>query len=404
MFRRIVLFFMLFGSCFVVRAGVSPSGGPQSPATPAAVDSLSLPADTPVRRRSFVGRIIDYFGKSAVDRTFEKKIDLTFAGGPNYSKTNNFGIGVLAAGLYRIDRTDSLIPPSDVSVFATVSISGFYSVGVEGNTYFRRSRSKMDYQAMFVSAPRDLWGIGYCDARHNPETSYVEKQYKVHARYVYRVLPHTYVGSRLSFQHTDGTKFDATGDSYIRHQKHSYTLTGIGAIVEYDSRDFIPGPWRGLYASLEGTVFPKVLGSCETTLYRATFTFDWYQRVWKDCTLAFDFYGEFNSAAAPWPMLARMGGSRRMRGYYEGRYTDNCLLTVQLELRQRIWRRFGCTVWGGAGNVFSERSGDRFDWSHTLPNYGVGLRWEFKKRVNVRVDYGFGRKTSGFLLSINEAF
>ncbi|MCI9245380.1 MAG: hypothetical protein HFJ82_07825, partial [Alistipes sp.] len=104
MFRRIVLFFMLFGSCFVVRAGVSPSGGPQSPATPAAVDSLSLPADTLVRRRSFVGRIIDYFGKSAVDRTFEKKIDLTFAGGPNYSKTNNFGIGVLAAGLYRIDR------------------------------------------------------------------------------------------------------------------------------------------------------------------------------------------------------------------------------------------------------------------------------------------------------------
>lgn len=237
MFRRIVLFFMLFGSCFVVRAGVSPSGGPQSPATPAAVDSLSLPADTLVRRRSFVGRIIDYFGKSAVDRTFEKKIDLTFAGGPNYSKTNNFGIGVLAAGLYRIDRTDSLIPPSDVSVFATVSISGFYSVGVEGNTYFRRSRSKMDYQAMFVSAPRDLWGIGYCDARRNPETSYVEKQYKVHARYVYRVLPHTYVGSRLSFQHTDGTKFDAAGDSYIRHQKHSYDLyTGTGTIANFIAR------------------------------------------------------------------------------------------------------------------------------------------------------------------------
>ena len=45
-----------------------------------------------------------------------------------------------------------------------------------------------------------------------------------------------------------------------------------------------------------------------------------------------------------------------------------------------------------------------FDWSETLPNYGVGLRWELKKRVNVRLDYGFGKKTSGFLLSLNEAF
>ena len=90
------------------------------------------------------------------------------------------------------------------------------------------------------------------------------------------------------------------------------------------------------------------------------------------------------------------------RGYYQGRYTDNDMITLQIELRQRIWRRIGCAVWGGAGNVFPSLG--EFDWSQTLPNYGVGFRWELKKRVNVRLDYGFGKKTSGFLLSINEAF
>ena len=41
----------------------------------------------------------------------------------------------------------------------------------------------------------------------------------------------------------------------------------------------------------------------------------------------------------------------------------------------------------------------------TLPNYGIGYRWEFKNRVNVRLDYGFGKKgQSGFLFNINEAF
>ena len=129
---------------------------------------------------------------------------------------------------------------------------------------------------------------------------------------------------------------------------------------------------------------------------------DGYLRIWRDAVLAADLYGEFNSAGTPWPMLARLGGGQRMRGYYEGRYTDNDLVAVQLELRQRIWRRIGCTVWGGAGNVFADFASWR--WSHTLPNYGFGLRWELKKRVNIRLDYGFGRKTGGFLLNINEAF
>ncbi|MGL5546069.1 MAG: hypothetical protein ACRDCS_03585, partial [Tannerellaceae bacterium] len=59
-------------------------------------------------------------------------------------------------------------------------------------------------------------------------------------------------------------------------------------------------------------------------------------------------------------------------------------------------------VWVGAGNVFHSFS--RFKWSHTLPNYGIGYRWEFKKRMNVRLDLGFGKKETGFIFSINEAF
>ena len=43
--------------------------------------------------------------------------------------------------------------------------------------------------------------------------------------------------------------------------------------------------------------------------------------------------------------------------------------------------------------------------SHVLPNFGIGYRWEFKKDVNVRLDYGFGKGgQSGFIFNINEAF
>ena len=336
------------------------------------------------------------------DRTFEKKIDFTFAGGPSYSKNTSLGIGLLAAGLYRIDRTDSVTSPSDISIFANVSISGFYALGVTGNNIFSRNGKRIDYTVMFASAPRDMWGIGYNDGRYNEESSYNEKRYLIKARYLHRVLPNTYVGGILSFEHTQGKKFKPLGESYLYGQKTHYTATGVGAILEYDSRDFIPNPFRGVYVSLQETLFPKGLGNCGRSLWRTTFTADYYRQVWKGGILAADLYAEFNSEGTPWPMLARMGGSQRMRGYYQGRYTDNDMITFQVELRQRIWRRIGCTFWGGAGNVFSDL--ERFDWSETLPNYGVGLRWELKKRVNVRLDYGFGKKTSGFLLSINEAF
>ena len=40
----------------------------------------------PQKRLSFPRRVVKYFEGSTRDRTFEKKIDFTFAGGPSYSK------------------------------------------------------------------------------------------------------------------------------------------------------------------------------------------------------------------------------------------------------------------------------------------------------------------------------
>ncbi len=352
------------------------------------------------KRPPFFRRIVNYFEQSTTDRTYEKKIDFTFAGGPSYSRNTSFGIGLLAAGLYRIDRTDSITAPSDISIFATVSVSGFYALGVTGNINLAKNRQRVDYTAVFTSAPRSLWGVGYNAGRYNEESTYVEKHYFVQGRYRHRILPNTFVGGLLSFEHTQGKKF--TNEAYIRGEKNHYTTTGIGAFLEYDSRDFSPNPYRGIYVSLQEVAFPKALSNCRKSLWRTTFTADAYQQVWRGGILAVDLFGEFNSEGTPWPMLARLGGTQRMRGYYQGQYTDNDMITFQIALRQRIWRRIGGVVWGGAGNVFP--SLDEFNWSQTLPNYGVGLRWELKKRVNVRLDYGFGKKTSGFMLSINEAF
>ena len=73
-----------------------------------------------------------------------------------------------------------------------------------------------------------------------------------------------------------------------------------------------------------------------------------------------------------------------------------------VEMRQHVWRRNGIVVWAGAGTVFRHFSDIN---RHTiLPTVGVGYRWEFKNRVNVRLDFGFGKHSKNFSVGINEAF
>lgn len=362
----------------------------------------TLPADTTTlsKKKNFLHRLVDYFGESARDKTFEKRIDFTFIGGPNYSKDTQFGLGAIAAGLYRIDRTDSITPPSDVSIYATASTTGFYKIGVAGNTIFSRNRHRLAYDVSFSSQPSYYWGIGYAAGAHNERSRFVEKRILIDVRYLYRALPHLYFGPTVTFRHLRGTDFHRL--EYIEGQPATNTVTGIGAEVEYDTRDFIPNPRHGVYLSFRGAWLPVALGSLPEGLWQAGFTANGYVPLWRDAVLATELYGEFNADGTPWSMLAAMGGTKRMRGYYEGQYNDRHMVTFQAEVRQRIWRRVGAVVWGGAGNVFpAPRS---FRWRETLPNYGAGLRWEFKNRLNIRLDWGFGRRTNGVMFGIGEAF
>jgi opacity protein-like surface antigen len=97
-----------------------------------------------------------------------------------------------------------------------------------------------------------------------------------------------------------------------------------------------------------------------------------------------------------------------MRGYYAGRFNDLCAITLQAEIRQRLYKGFGIAAWGGAGNVFSTFKS--FDWSETIPTYGLGLRYAIKQSLTLRLDYGFGSRDCrgklihGAVFSINEAF
>lgn len=353
-------------------------------------------------------RVSNYFEQSTTDQTATKKVDFTVIGAPTYSSTIGLGLGVMAAGLYRIDRDNLQLPPSVASIYANATLRGVYNVGIDGVNIFRDNRNRLLYKLNFVNQPTNFWGLGYDAARENTPIKYTSNSQQVEVSYYHRICRNVYVGARVNFDYIYTKKGDRELiKPYINGGKTESLSTGLSLLLEYDSRDFIPNPYRGLYLSLQAMVRPKALANIDDNTWRFTATASYYQRLWRGATLALDLYGESNSKHTPWQLYARMGSKSRMRGYYEGRFTDRNMVTAQAELRQNVWRRVGVALWGGAGNCFS--SWNAFEWSHTLPNYGIGLRWELKKRVNIRFDYGFGSRVNGRLINgfqvvLNEAF
>lgn len=350
--------------------------------------------------KSWVNRILDYFNDSNKNKK-HKRFDFSVIGGPHYASDTKFGLGLVAAGLYRTDPSDSILPPSNVSLYGDVSSVGFYMLGVRGNHIAPKGRYRIDYHLYFYSFPADFWGIGYEMGDNDANKSDMKRwQAQAEVSFLFRVADNFYIGPMASYDYVIGKHIERP-ELLQGMDQHTWNV-GAGVSLVYDNRDNLTNPHRGIYLNINQMFRPGFMGN-DYAFSTTAFRFDAYQRLGKGTVLAEDIGANLNFGNPSWGMMAELGGTHSMRGYYEGRYRDKHSLEATVELRQHVWKRNGIVVWVGAGTIFPKFSALRS--KQILPNAGVGYRWEFKKNVNVRLDYGFGKSgQSGFLFNINEAF
>lgn len=359
------------------------------------VDTMALRAG-----KSWVNRILDYFNDSNKNKK-HKRFDFSVIGGPHYASDTKFGLGLVAAGLYRTDPNDSILPPSNVSLYGDVSSVGFYMLGVRGNHIAPKGRYRIDYHLYFYSFPADFWGIGYEMGDKDANKSDMKRwQAQAEVSFLFRVADNFYIGPMASYDYVIGKHIERP-ELLQGMDQHTWNV-GAGVSLVYDNRDNLTNPHRGIFLNINQMFRPGFMGN-DYAFSTTAFRFDAYQRLGKGTVLAEDIRANLNFGNPSWGMMAELGGTHSMRGYYEGRYRDKHSLEATVELRQHVWKRNGIVVWVGAGTIFPKFSALRS--KQILPNAGVGYRWEFKKNVNVRLDYGFGKSgQSGFLFNINEAF
>ena len=366
-------------------------------------DTTTVKADTTAvkAKHGLVARLLQYFAESDKPKP-NKKIDFGIIGGPHYASDTGLGLGLVASALYSTDRSDSTLEKSNASLYSDMTTKGFLMIGLRGNNIFPKKRYRLDYRLYVYTFPSYLWGFSYPQSDNDDNKSkYSRTKFEVMTRFLIPINRYSYLGPIARYQYVHAYKLKDQAPQLLEGLPKTVSDFGVGVSYTFDSRDFMLNASRGWFMQLDLTTNPTFLGNNDT-YWSAELQLATYRKAWRGAIIAGELHTRQSTGQVPWPMLADVGSSNRMRGYYEGRYRDKNVIDAQVELRQHIWHRNGIVLWLGAAEVFPRYSDMRF--SRILPNAGVGYRWQFKKGVNVRLDYGFSRNGTGFIFNINEAF
>jgi outer membrane protein assembly factor BamA len=170
----------------------------------------------------------------------------------------------------------------------------------------------------------------------------------------------------------------------------------------WDTRDNVLWPLRGRYMEVYGMADSPFSGS-EYTFIRMIADARQFIPVQPGHVAGIQFYAEYLAGTAPFSVLPGLGGRERLRGYYEGRFRDRFVTTVQAEYRMPLVWRFSGVVFGGAGNVAP---------SPALPDPGltkffggIGTRFRMTPQgLRLRLDYAHSREGGALYITFVEAF
>lgn len=314
-----------------------------------------------------------------------------------------FGVGGVVTFRFRSEEPESR--PSQFQIGASYTLMDQILLYFPYRLFWNKSKYLTYGELGYYRYIYFFYGIGGETPNSNEEV-YSVTYPRIRNSFLYEFFPDTYIGLRYWYDNFDITEVDSTGllvDGNIRGSKGG-AAGGLGLVVNYDSRDDQFYPSKGIY--IEGVVLPHTgfFGS-EFSFLKVSADAAWYHSLTKSQIMAFNFYGESNIGEVPFYQMALLGGNKRLRGLYEGRYRNNNTIILQAEYRWRFYKRFGLTLFYGTGNTFGELHD--FNLSLTKHTYGGGLRFRLSKRekVNLRLDVGLSPYgSSNYYVTFSEAF
>ena len=338
--------------------------------------------------------------------------------GPGFTPELQFVIGGGGIISWTNNKTDKSLPRSNMPVNLTLSSTGAVVINLRPTTFWRSDKLRINGDVWYKAMPDHYWGKGYDKAYLTPEsdstTRYFRDWFQFRGDAIYRIKGDLLGGITFDVNYTKGSdeaELILQDEVYLKYNERPFNV-GFGPVLTYDSRDVPVNAWKGLYLNGSAVFYSRAWGG-DNRYQLFTIDYRQYQSInrQKGRTLAWQIKARLTFGDVPYGEMSQLGNPFDLRGYYWGKYRDKSMMYFIGEYRHMFLKtdgelsRHGFVAWMGTGSIFDlEESREYHESSKWLPNLGLGYRFELQPRLNLRIDIGMGRESSGFYFNMNEAF
>jgi hypothetical protein len=177
------------------------------------------------------------------------------------------------------------------------------------------------------------------------------------------------------------------------------TVSAPTAILEYDTRDNVFTPTRGIYAETSYAASRESLGATDNFERFQQLLIGWHTLP-HDVTLAARGDYKWSSQGTPFflrPFVA-------LRGVPAMRYQGDSMASVELEARWQFYGRWSFVGFGGAGVTRTNR--DEFSATRNVASGGLGFRYELASKFGLHagIDVAHSPGTTAVYFQIGNAW
>jgi outer membrane protein assembly factor BamA len=318
-----------------------------------------------------------------------------------YNRTQDFCLGTIVSGYYKVNRKDTISPSS------TTGIIGMYTM--------EKSHFFLAFQQFYLAG--DRWrikaGVGNVNINfqfyyedpsvaigdfvdYSTKASFATIQVQRHIiRRLYAGFTGTYLGSETAFK---------LGDAFGGDSIKTSSLNNIGYVLSNDSRNNVNFPAKGIFLNFKNQFYRDWTGS-DYQFVRYMINYNQFFRLGENDAKILAVRAACNISTGNVPFEAQtVVGNDDIRGYSQGKYRGDQVYTLQAEYRWSFHNRFGMVGFAGIASAVDQFK-DVFE-TALLPGVGAGLRFRMipSEKINIGIDGALGKDDYSITFRIGEAF
>jgi len=321
-----------------------------------------------------------------------------------YSPETKLAFGAGGVFNFRTGLDKQAARTSSVWGYASYNLAKQFNVLVKPEIYLKANGLILNGTFGYARAPQRFYGVGN-DSRSADEESYTPRILEIQVGVKRRVAGSLFGGLRFDFEDVMMEKVEPGGllDAGDIIGSRGGMLAGLGASLDWDTRDSVLFPRRGVLLQLQGDAYGAIAGS-DYSFSRLKLDLRKYLPVGTDQVLAVQAFLHSTGGEVPFHRLALLGGESLMRGYYKGRFRDKGLIAIQAEYRALLTTRIGVAGFAGLADIFPGWAG--LNDGRLKFSVGTGLRYVISKSdgATLRLDLAWGQRSFGLYATAQEAF